>query len=430
MYFKTLNILVVSVTLFVSVEAQQLNVQEANRHYNQGMDFYRLKQYAKAVDELETANFFRPKHPRFIYNLAVMYALNGEANECLTLLHRLADYKIFYPIEKDSDFESLFNNATFKEIVKYFYSNLEAISKSEIAFTLDQPDLLTEGIAFDSQTGNFFISSIHKRKVVEYESTGEQHDFIKEKQDGIWGVFGLKVDSKRRLLYACAATIEQSEGIDSSQLGKSGIFIYNLDNAQLVIKVLLDNKNQHLLGDLTIDPEGNIYTTDSKANVIYKLLAGVNKLEKFYTSNDFLSLQGLTISSDGRYLFVADYSTGVHRIDITTKEKILIGSPNDLMFLGIDGLYFYKNSLIGIQNGINPNRVLKMNLNESMNKIKSWVILESNNLLYSEPTLGAIVNNNFYYTANSQWESFTKDGGLSVPESELQKPVILKLKLD
>ena len=93
--------------------------------------------------------------------------------------------------------------------------------------------------------------------------------------------------------------------------------------------------------------------------------------------------------------------------------------------MGVDGLYFYKDSLIATQNGINPNRVIRIYLNDGLNKIDQVKILESNNKQFDEITLGTIADGNFYYVGNSQLGKYLEN-----PKAELHAPMILKLSLN
>jgi hypothetical protein len=96
--------------------------------------------------------------------------------------------------------------------------------------------------------------------------------------------------------------------------------------------------------------------------------------------------------------------------------------------LGIDGLYFYKGSMIGVQNGVNPQRLIRVKLSRDMRAFESFEILEANNPLFSEPTLGVIRNGELLFNANSQWDAINEQGQFTAPD-KLQELRILKLKL-
>jgi hypothetical protein len=54
-------------------------------------------------------------------------------------------------------------------------------------------------------------------------------------------------------------------------------------------------------------------------------------------------------------------------------------------------------------------------------------VLEANNPVSDEPTLGVVVKDNFYYVANSEWGAVDRNGKLS--EDKLRDTIILKMKL-
>jgi hypothetical protein len=90
---------------------------------------------------------------------------------------------------------------------------------------------------------------------------------------------------------------------------------------------------------------------------------------------------------------------GFLSIDISTKEVKEINFA-DFMILGIDGLYTYRNTLIGIQNTTFPASVNQYYL--SNNKIDQAQVLVVDIPELDVPTTGVIVKNWFYFIANTQ----------------------------
>jgi hypothetical protein len=68
---------------------------------------------------------------------------------------------------------------------------------------------------------------------------------------------------------------------------------------------------------------------------------------------------------------------------------------------GIDGLYWYPGSLLGVQYGAGPYRVARWHLSPDGAHVTSTEILENRSKLTSFPTTGAIVEGNFYFIANT-----------------------------
>ena len=86
--------------------------------------------------------------------------------------------------------------------------------RSTEAFRIDDASLFPEGIAVDPRDGTLYVSSILKRKIVRVSPDGRVEDFVRERQDSLLGVLGLRVDAKRRLLWAVAAggpEVEEAE---------------------------------------------------------------------------------------------------------------------------------------------------------------------------------------------------------------------------
>jgi hypothetical protein len=256
-------------------------------------------------------------------------------------------------------------------------------------------------------------------------------DFTTQQQDGLWGVSGIKVNQKRRHLWACSMSIPQIIGFKKEEKGRSGVFQYDLKSKKLINKFVPEDKtNPHAFGDLAIHPSEDVYISDSQYPAIYRIKKSSSRIELFVHLKKFRSLQGLDFSENGDRLFIADYNRGIIVIDIPTRKILsVLDNPSKISLNGIDGLYFFKNSLIVIQNGIKPMRVTKLALDKTLSRITQFEIIERANPLFNEPTLGVIVENDFYYIANSQWGHYDQNGKI-FPLEKLEDIVILKIKLD
>jgi sugar lactone lactonase YvrE len=419
--------LILFVVLVINVNAQSAgDIAKSRELENKAAANYKAGEYPAYLSNLQRASDLRPNHPRLLYNLAGAYALNGKTDESIALIRRIVTMGLYFPFEKDDDFKSLG-----QQKIDYVRSlaevNKRAVNASTRAFTLPDKEFIPEGIAYDPVNGRFFVGSIHKGKIVSIAKNGTVSDFSSA-GDGLWSVSGMKVDAGRRILWASTTAFPQMEGLRASDEGKAGVFKYDLETGKLLNKYLLPNTpEKHALGDLTIDKTGRIYATDSVAPVIYTVPPGGNSLEVFLRDPVFSSLQGLTFTRDEKILFVADYSKGIFRIDLPSKAITQIKPSQYVTLLGIDGLYFHGDTLIAIQNGVNPQRVIVIGLNRDKTEALATKTLEANHADFFEPTLGVLVGNNFYYVANSQWPLVSEKGVLTA--EKLREPVVLKLDL-
>jgi len=127
-------------------------------------------------------------------------------------------------------------------------------------------------------------------------------------------------------------------------------------------------------------------------------------------------------------MYVVDYSRGLLRVDLTARAVRPVATNPGALALGIDGLYRVGDDLVGVQNGVEPHRVVRLHLERGGDRITTVEVLERARPDYAEPTLGVVVQGALYYVANSQWERFKDDGTIDSPE-RLRRPLVLRLPL-
>ena len=395
-------------------------VQEARKAYQE-------KNYQSFVDNMKTALRLRPTHQSYMYYLAAGYALTGEKAEAIALLGQAADMGLVYDLDKSADLDSLRDSNEFKEISARIGQNRAPVVNSSAAFEVDEKDLIPEGFAYDPVSQTFYLGSVYKRKIVALSKARQASDFSTE-SDGLWSVMGMKVDPKRRLLWVCTMAQPQMLDLKPEDNGKSAVFKYDLATGKLLKRYILPNRpKSHGLGDLAVNSRGDVFTSDSLSPAIYVIDHRKDELELFTEGPPFVNPQGLAFTPDETHLIMADYSLGLFLIDVKSRQQVNLSAPPRTTLLGIDGLYAYRGSLIGVQNGINPNRVVRIFLSKDSAKVERLQVLEANNPRFNEPSLGTIVGDSFYFIANSQWEAVDQHGQIAA--GKLTKPLILKMRL-
>jgi DNA-binding beta-propeller fold protein YncE len=300
---------------------------------------------------------------------------------------------------------------------------------NKTAFQLMETGLITEGVAYDASAGTFYVGSVHKRKIISYnQQVGEKSFSLPS--DSLWGVFGMKVDDVRGILWACSSTLPQAIGSTASIDGRTSLVSYDLKTNRLLNTYTVPSDGKpHLFGDLTVAKNGTVYSTDSRTPSLYRLVAGEQTVTRFLTDSLFYSLQGLALSDDEQTLYVADYRRGPLAINLATKQVTKLTWPAGADLSGIDGMYYYKNSLIAIQNRSKPYKVIRLYLAQTAKVIDRVDTLIAGHPLMTEPTLGVVAGSQFYFIANSQWDAFD-NAGKPVANYPAQKPTILVLALD
>jgi len=396
------------------------------KNYQLSIKAYQNKNYSDYLKYTKKSLEYSANNLTLQYNLAGAYSLNNKLQKSYKLLHNLLKKGFITDFREDDDFKNLQEFDKYNILENLLEKNLEPTNNYTVAFEIPEKDLIPEGIAYNPKTETFYISSMYKSKIISYKN-GEIKNFKKEEEDNLSSVIGMEVNEKREELVAVSSygIYNRNQKISQDRFGFSALFIYNLKTGDLKNKFELPIKEAHFLNDLTIDDNGDIYITDSHHPSVYILENSFKALVKFVELSNYNFPNGITISPDQKYIFVAT-SGNILRINLNNKKITKIKHNKNVLINNCDGLYFYQNSLIGVQSFLK--RISKFNLNKSFDKITKYRKIEANNPHFNYPTTGVIYNDNLYLIANSQLNSFTRKRKLFT-ESKLEKIKILKIPL-
>lgn len=383
--------------------------------------------YDSSLNHYQEILTIAPQSPRIHYEVAKMHALLGDASNAIVSLKQALVMGYDFGETLDSAFVALSRSNVFGEIQKLIEKMRRPINNSEKAMTIPGRDLIPEGMAYDPVDDCFYMGSIEKCKIVRFDRYGNTVDFTSEKQDGLRIVLGMEVDAKRRILWTTSAVTNARPHIPEEEVGWSGLFQYDLKSGRLIKKYIVHVPGKkHLLNDVTIGSNGDVYITDTDAHCVYRVLKEKDGLELFLKPPEFLWPNGISFGADDQVLYVSSSGNGIYRIDIPTKSYQLLDRPQHVSTVGIDGMYYYENSLICVQNGLQ--RISRFYLNAQGDGVERLKVIETRNPHFQIPTTGAIAGDTFYYIANAQLRAISPEGILA-PLEQLKETVILKTKL-
>jgi hypothetical protein len=392
--------------------------------YLRGIAALEAKDAKKALPDLEVAASFFPRDPDALLALARAKALTGDVEGALSSLSRAVALGGGAGADTDPAFASLRESPAFRALLPRILENGRPVSNAKTAFTIPEADLIPEGIAWDPGSRTLFVGSLAKNKIVAISADGggRVRDFVPSGRDGLRMVLGMKVDPARKSLWVCSAEADAPGG---NTTRASMLFRFDVATGKMLQKLESAPGGRHLFNDIAIAKDGGLYLTDSEEGAVYRLRAGADKLEVFQPGGELFYPNGITLSDDGRLLYVA-HVLGIAAWELSSRRRFDLPSPDDVTPVGIDGLSFYRGALVAVQNGFEPNRIAYFPLAPSLDRVTGLRVLERGHPAFEIPTTGTVAGNVYYFIANSQLRALTAEG---VGDLEKRKPVVI-LRLD
>jgi hypothetical protein len=381
---------------------------------------YQAENYSAMRTAASKALEARPGYPGALFNRALAEVLDGDSETSLETLNGLVRLAVDFGVADIPEFEPL-------KVLPGWPAYVQAVEQlyvpqgaAEVAYTHDAGDFVPEGIAL-GRSGELYLGSIRHGRIVRI---GDEA-VVLSTATGYWSVFGMRLDEQGGLWFTSAAIPEYGGGDEDA--GRTGLFRLNLANNEIDVRALLPAGDEpKVLGDLVFIDDNTVIASESLTGALYRYSISGNTFVEIIGPGRFQSLQGLVLDRSAAYLYIADWVGGLFRINLADSKVERVTADNSVSLFGIDGLYRYGNELIAIQNGIRPHRVTGLTLSEDGLSITANRVLARNLPEFDEPTLGAIVGDDFYFVANSHWNRFDRDGNL--PDG-LTGPIILKIKL-
>jgi hypothetical protein len=339
-----------------------------------------------------------------LYLLAHHYAHLGDQAKALALLKEcVAIGEGFDPSEAHA-FIPLKSDGQFRQLGEQVRREFPPVHRARVALALAQSDLFPEGLAVDAAKRVFLVSSMHHNKIVRITESGEVKDFVKEGVYELMPVGGVHVEPADHSVW-CAT--------DPGEKNRSEIVHFDA-HGRLLERYVAPGLGPHDLNDLVLRGESKIYVTDTDGNKVYRFDRKSHGFVTLEFSRPIFYPNGITLTDDGNVLYVADF-LGVQRIDLRSKEAQEIRPMAHDTLAGVDGLYWYKGGLVGIQNSTSLRRVMRWKLSRDGRSVVAGETLERGTELVRDPTTGAILDDKFYFMANTGIDNLDDNGRIIDP---------------
>lgn len=381
-----------------------------------------MRRYTYALERLVE---LRPYSPTFLYKLAEAYALQDQKTKAYDTLIKIQKQGLAMNPDQDKDFDLVRSTPAFKYIVEGLVTNSTAWGEGKVAFKLDQAPELIESMAYDSKRQRVLVGSVRTGEILAVDAKGKTSSFATPATAGsLKSVFALAVDDARGFLWVGTAGAPQFVDYRPGDLGSAALVKFDLATGKFVEAYKLPfNGVPKSFGSVAVAANGTVYATEAIGNVVYQVSGG--QLRPLFNVPGSTSLRGITVSPDQKFLYFVDYELGLRVADLSKSEVREVAVPGQNLG-GIDGLYYYQDHLIAVQNGSVPTRIVRIELDPAKGVLKSVQPLEANKEVLSMPTFGALHGDDFYFIANSQRDQYGPEGK-PLPEVFVEPRVIYQL---
>jgi len=352
---------------------------------------------------------------------AILYVLStakqhlGETREALELLKKSVAMKEGFDPSGDPAFGGLKGTKEFDDLVDQVHRDFPVVAQARLAFVTEEKDLIPEGLAYDTKQNLFYMSSLNRRKIVRIDAEGRVSNFVPGDRYGLLPVLGIRLDP-----------IDGTVWADSFEdAGRTELLHFDA-SGELLGRFGLKDSGKHGFNDLVVRKNGEVVTTDSVDNQVWRFDTQSHKFAPVRMSRALFYPNGIALADDDETIYVAD-AVGILKLDLRSGESRDVGPGPRNTLSGADGLYWHKGSLIAVQNGIGSPRIAAFKLSKDGTTVTRTTVLENRSPFTILPTTGAIRGSDFYFIANSQIDNLNGDKVMDVTKLAAVRIAVLRL---
>lgn len=394
-------------------------------------------QYARKGDEDSRGRVWqrltklRPHVGQYKYEMAAAFAEQDLKTFTYNALLQLQAQGYAQKLEDDPRFKPVHNTEVWDHIVKAFAVNREPFGSGKVTARLPNKDLLIESVAWDPTRKRLLVGSARDGSVYLVGDDGSLQPLLRANKDnGMWAVFDLVVDAERNVLWVASTAVPHYKGYNAeTDLGRAGIFKFDLKTGKFLKRFLSPTVigQSFFMSTLALAPNGTVYAADGVNSAVYAVAD--DQLKRVFHAPVLSGIRGMSVSGNGKVLYFADYERGLFGYDLERNAPFEVAVPPSLALGGIDGVVWWRNQLVVVQNGMNPRRVLRLKLAPNGRSIVAIQPLEANKPELTLPTYATRDGDRLIFIANSQKAMYDRFG-LPRDASKLQGTVLYELDLN
>jgi hypothetical protein len=372
--------------------------------YGKTGDWRRYGYAMKRISQL------RPFAGNIKYEMAAAYAMQDMKTEAYDSLVRLQTTGYAFDLEGDDRLKNLHGTGVWKYLVANFKANEIEFGSGKVAFEIPKGDQLIESIAWDANGSRFLAGAMRTGEIFVAGKDGKLAPFAAADEDnGMWGVFDLLADVKRDVLWVASTADSRVKHAKAADFGRAGVWRFKLSDGSYIGKAILPaDQKVHELSSLAINPNGDVFVGDSYTRQIFKLEGDTFRV--VVQNPKLTSIRALAASDDNKFLYFADYELGLFGLELDSGRAFDVAVGQHQTLFSIEDIEWYEGTLIAVQNGFTPRRVMRFNIDATGKRIVRAQALDAAHKAWGLPTRGTMAGDKYYFVSNTQKNQYDRYG--------------------
>ncbi len=364
----------------------------------------RVDDWVAATEQLHE---LRPYNQDFMTHLVLGYARQENLSKAFEMMLHMQQQGLAQDWSSYEELEPLRPHRLYGHLSDLMSEAGQPFGDFEIHSELPADLAMPEAIALDRESSRVFVGSIGNGSIVHSSDGQEWQRFAApDSVEGLHAVFDLAIDSERGYLWVATGMVGQFAGFEEDKAGQSALLQLDLESGErLAAFAVPASALDHLLGSLVVAADGTVFAADTRNPIVFRLPPGGEQLDLFFGNQNFSSLRGLALSGDDGLLYMADYEQGIFVLATDgSNQGWKLAVPETLNEGGIDGLYWWDGHLVAIQNGISPQRVVRLKLGPDGLGVVGVAPVLAALEIFDTPTFGALDGSRLLLFSGSHWQ--------------------------
>ena len=174
-------------------------------------------------------------------------------------------------------FAGLEGSSDFDKLVEQAHRDFPAVSQAHSAFITTEKDLIPEGLAYDPMIDAFYLGSLNRRKIVKIPRQGKIADFVPGDRYNLLPILGIRMDPSNGTIWSASSTND----------GRAELLHFDKSGA-LLGRFSPGKDEKHGFNDLAFTLSGEVFLTDTLANLLYRFDSKTHDFESIPLSRNLL----------------------------------------------------------------------------------------------------------------------------------------------